>query len=312
MALTMGKSTREAFGLALAELGATRPDLVVLDGDVNNSTRTEHFRERFPDRFVNVGIAEANLVGVAAGLAASGKTPVLASFAAFLLCNAYDQIRMGVAFPALNVKLVGSHSGISIGQDGPSQMAIEDVALACSLPGFRVVVPCDEVSTAAATRAMVAEPGPVYLRCGRPEVPVVYPNGCDFRIGRAIRLRDGSDVTLVANGLMVPMALEAADTLASRGVKARVLDLHTVKPLDESAIVDAARQTRGIVVAEEHLAAGGLGSAVAAVVAREHPARVRYVNLGDTYAESGAPPELLEKYGLTAERIVGSALELAR
>jgi transketolase len=311
MPLKLGKSTREAFGLALAEMGAERPDLVVLDADVNNSTRTEHFRKRFPERFVNVGIAESNLVGVAAGLAASGKTPVLASFAAFLLCNAYDQIRMSVAFPGLDVKLVGSHSGISIGQDGPSQMAVEDVALACSFPGMKVVVPCDEPSAAAATRAMLAERGPVYLRCGRPEVPVVYEHGCDFRIGRAVRLRDGRDVTIAANGIMVAMALEAADRLEGRGVSARVLDVHTAKPIDEGALLDAARQTRGIVVAEEHLAAGGLGSQVAMVVAESHPCPLRFVNLRDTYAESGPPEGLLRKYGLSADRIVEEALRLA-
>jgi len=311
MPLKMGKSTREAFGLALAALGAERPDLVVLDADVNNSTRTEHFRKRFADRFFNVGIAESNLVGVAAGMAASGKTPVLASFAAFLWCNAFDQIRMCVGFPNLNVKLVGSHSGISIGQDGPSQMAIEDFALSGSVPGMAVLAHCDEPSAVAATRAMVEHTGPVYLRTGRPEAPVVYPDGCEFRIGRANRVRDGKDVTFAANGCMVALALAAADDLALRGIQARVLDFATIKPLDEGALLEAARQTRGLVVAEEHLAWGGLGSAVAMALGRLRPTPLRFVNVGDTYAESGPPEGLLTKYGLTKDALLAAALELA-
>src|SRR5437868_7603044 len=191
--MKMGKSIREAFGLALAKLGEQYPDVVVLDGDVHNSTRTEIFAKKFPDRFFNVGIAESNLVGVAAGMASSGKRAWLASFAAFITCNAYDQLRMSVAFPCLDVKVVGSHVGISIGEDGPSQMGIEDVSLACSLPNFTVVVPADEVSTEKAVRALAATKTPAYLRAGRPKVPVIYPDGCDFRLGKAIKLRDGTD-----------------------------------------------------------------------------------------------------------------------
>src|SRR5437660_12291179 len=198
-----GKSTREAFGLALAKLGEQYADVVVLDGDVHNSTRTEHFAKKFPDRFFNVGIAESNLVGVASGLASSGKRAWLASFAAFVMCNAYDQLRMSVAFPCLDVKVVGTHAGISIGEDGPSQMGIEDVGLACSLPNFTVVVPADEPSTEQAVNALAALRTPAYLRAGRPNVPVLYENGCDFQLGKAIQLRDGKDVTLIANGLMV-------------------------------------------------------------------------------------------------------------
>ena len=207
--LPLGPSTREAFGNALAEAGADER-IVVIDGDVNNSTYTNKFAAEYPERFFNAGIAESNLVGIAAGLAASGKTPVAASFSTFLLSNAFDQIRMGVAFPNLNVKLVGSHAGISIGEDGPSQMAIEDVALACALPGFTVVVPADGPSAAAATTAMLEREGPTFLRCGRANVPVVYPDGPDYHPGRANRLRDGDDVTIVANGIMVAMALDAA------------------------------------------------------------------------------------------------------
>jgi len=302
--LSLGQATRDAFGEALKDLGANHPDVVVVDGDVGNSTRTEVFAKAYPDRAFNVGIAESNMVSVAGGLAASGKTPVVASFACFLMCNAYDQIRMSVAFPRLNVKLVGSHAGISIGEDGPSQMGIEDVALACALPGVSVIVPADGVSTKQATRAMLEHDGPVYLRLGRPKVPVIYKENCDFEIGRSIQVREGTDVTVIANGLMVGLAIDAAATLAGDGCSVRVIDMHTVKPIDREAIAKAAEETARIVVAEEHLAQGGLGAAVASVVVHEAPVPMRFVNLGDTFAESGDPGGLLTKYGLTAEAIV--------
>jgi transketolase len=310
--LKMGQATRDAFGDALKDLGATHPEIVTVDGDVGNSTRTEVFAHAFPDRAFQVGIAESNLVGVGGGLAANGKTPVVASFACFLLCNAYEQIRMSVAFPVMNVKLVGSHAGISIGEDGPSQMGIEDVALARSFPGMTVIVPCDAPSTKKATAAMIEHHGPTYLRLGRPKVPVVYTDGCDFEIGKANTLREGSDVTVIANGLMVPMALDAAVELAETGISARVLDMHTAKPLDEEAIVKAARETGALVVAEEHLAAGGLGSAVAMVVGQTIPVPMAYVNLGDRYAESGDADGLLEKYGLTSSAIVEAVRRVVR
>jgi len=302
--MKLGKSTREAFGLALAELGERDGDIVVLDGDVHNSTRTEHFARRFPERFFNVGIAESNLVSVASGLAASGKRPWLASFACFVMCNAFDQLRMSVAFPALDVKVVGSHAGISIGEDGPSQMGIEDVALACVLPNFTVVVPADEHSTRQAVFALAENKGPAYLRVGRPNVPIVYESNAPFTLGQANLLRDGRDVTIIANGLMVSAALQAAEDLARQGISVRVLDMHTVKPLDHQAIAQAARETGRIVVAEEHLKRGGLGSAVAQVVVEQCPVPMRFVALNDTYAESGSPEELLRKYGLTAADIV--------
>jgi transketolase len=250
-------------------------------------------------------------VGVAAGLAGSGKRAWLASFACFVMCNAFDQLRMGVAFPCQDVKVVGTHAGISIGEDGPSQMGIEDVGLACSLPNFTVVVPADEVSMTKAVEALTQIKGPAYLRAGRPNVPLIYDQGCDFQLGRAIRLRDGKDVTLIANGLMVSMALEAAEQLASKGIQARVLDMHTVKPLDDAAVLAAARETSRIVVAEEHLLHGGLCSAVAMSAATQHPVPMGFVAIKDTYAESGKPEELLAKYGLTAAAIVEAATELA-
>jgi transketolase len=308
----MGKSTREAFGLALAKLGEVYPDVVVVDGDVHNSTRTEHFAKKFPNRFFNVGIAESNLVGVAGGLASSGKRAWVASFACFVMCNAYDQLRMSVAFPCLDVKVVGTHVGVSIGEDGPSQMGIEDVSLACSLPNFTVIVPADEPSMTAAVPALARVKTPAYLRAGRPNVPVVYENGAPFQLGKANQLRAGKDVTIIANGLMVAAAVEAAEKLAAQGVQARVLDMHTVKPVDDEAVLRAARETGRIVVAEEHLLHGGLGSVVAMSAARQHPVPMRFVGLKDTFAESGPPEGLLAKYGLTAADIVREALELVQ
>ena len=305
----MGKATRDAFGETLRDLGRTNPDIVVLDGDVNNSTRTEWFAKEFPDRFFNVGIAESNLVGIAGGLASCGKIPVVASFACFIMCNAFDQLRMSVAFPQLNVKICGSHAGISIGEDGPSQMGIEDVALAMALPGFAVLVPADEAETREVVRAALEHRGPVYIRTGRSPVPLVYDQGCEFRIGRANWLRDGDDVTLIADGLMVAAALDAADQLAREGTRARVLDMASVRPLDEDAIAAAVRETRGIVVAAEHLRWGGLGAAVAMAAAQHGACPMRFVAL-DAYAASGKPAELLEKYGLTAAHIAHAAQEL--
>jgi transketolase len=308
--LNYGLPTRNAFGEALREIGRENPNLVVIDGDVANSTRTQYFAEEFPDRFFNVGIAESNLIGIASGLSASGKDVLAASFACFLLCNAYDQIRMSIAFPGLNVKLVGSHSGISIGEDGPSQMAIEDIALASSFPGFTVLVPADAPSTRKATQAMFAIQGPVYLRTGRPKVPVVYQDGHDFEIGKANQLRPGADVTIIACGLMVAAALEAAYDLSQDGIEARVLDMHTIKPLDEGAIETAARETGAIVTAEEHVLEGGLGAGVAQVVGERFPVPMGFVGLRNTYAESGKAQELLEKYGLMPADIVRAARQV--
>jgi transketolase len=310
--LEYGPPTRNAFGEALRELGGENPNLVVVDGDVANSTRTEHFAKEYPERFFNVGIAESNLIGVASGLAASGKDVVAASFAAFLLNNAYEQIRMSIAFPRIGVKLVGSHSGISIGEDGPSQMAIEDITLATSLPHMTVLVPADAPSTRAATRAMMAQRGPVYLRTGRPRVPVVYRDGAEIAIGRANLLRHGGDLTIVACGLMVAAALEAAQTLSEGGIEARVLDMHTIKPLDHDALERAAWETGAIVTAEEHLLDGGLGAAVARSVVERHPVPMAMVGIDNRYAESGTAQELLDKYGLTAHHIVKAAERVLR
>ena len=302
--LKIGQATRDAFGNALKELGSQYPEIVTVDGDVGNSTRTEVFANAFPERAFNMGIAESNMVSVAGGLASTGKIPVVASFSAFLLCNAYDQIRMSIAFPSMNVKLVGTHAGISIGEDGPSQMGIEDVSLACSLPGMVVIVTADAVSTKAATAAMIEYEGPVYLRLGRPNVAEIYAEGDTFEIGKANIVREGDDVTIIANGLMVAGAVDAATKLAEEGISARVIDMHTVKPIDVEAIQNAARETGAIVVAEEHLAHGGLGSAVSMVVSQSNPVPMAFVNVGDCFAESGDPQGLLDKYGLTAAAII--------
>ena len=308
--LESGKATRVAFGEALRDLANTDSNIVVVDADLNNSTRTDIFAKAHPDRFFNVGIAESNMVGVAAGLAAAGKHAWCASFATFVMSNAYDQLRMSVAFPRLNVKVVGSHSGISIGEDGPSQMGIEDVSLACSLPGFVVVVPCDDYSTRKAVAALHELEGPAYLRTGRANAPIIYKDGDDWQLGKVQELRAGSQVTIVVNGLLVSAALEAAAALEKEGVSAAVLDAHTVKPLDVETIAASARQTGRVVVVEEHLAHGGLGSAVAAGLAEVHPVPMRFVNVGDQFAESGSPGALLEKYGLTYPNIVKAAKEL--
>ncbi|MCS6949107.1 MAG: transketolase C-terminal domain-containing protein [Armatimonadota bacterium] len=310
MARPLGEATREAYGKALAELGRENPDIVVLDGDLSKSTMTKYFAQEFPERFFNVGIAEANMVGIAAGLAASGKIAFASSFACFVMCKGFDQLRLAVAYSGNNVKIVGSHGGISIGEDGVSQMGHEDIGLALSLPGFVVIVPADGAQTRAAVRAAAEYVGPVYIRVGRPKAPIVYENGCpDFQIGKAITLREGNDITLIANGLMVAAALDAAEQLEQQGVSARVLDMHTVRPLDEEAVEAAARETGAIVVAEEHLLYTGLGTQVAMAVAKRHPVPMRFIGLTD-YAESGAPEALMRKYGLTADHIARQALDL--
>ncbi len=308
--LPLGEPTRNAFGDALRDAGARRSDLVVVDGDVGNSTRTEVFGQAFPERFFQVGIAESNMVSIAAGLAASGHVAVTASFAAFLTANAFDQIRMGVGFTGADVKLVGSHAGISIGDDGPSQMGIEDIALMTAIPGMTVLCPADAAAARTLTAQMIERPGPAYMRTGRPRVPTIYADGHALAIGRASQLRDGSDATVMACGIMVAMALEAAHALAAEGIAVRVLDVHTIAPLDVDAVVAAARETGAIVTAEEHLLAGGLGSAVARAVVAHQPCPMGFVGIDDTYAESGKPGDVLAKYGLTWQRIAGEVRRL--
>ncbi|HJR62413.1 MAG TPA: transketolase C-terminal domain-containing protein [Gemmatimonadaceae bacterium] len=306
-ALRLGRATREAYGDALLELGKHNRDIVAIDADLAKSTFSWTFGKHFPERFFNIGIQEANMVGMASGLASSGKIPFISSFAAFVMGKGFDQLRMGAAYPHLNVKVAGSHGGISIGEDGVSQQSVEDVALACALPGFVVCVPADEHAMHAAVLAAARHDGPVYLRLGRPKALIVHEPGVELEFGRAITMRDGDTLTLVANGLLVAQALLAADELAARGIDARVLDVHTVKPIDHDALERAAGETGALVVAEEHLHHGGLGSAVASSLASHTPAPIEFVDLGDRYAESGKPDDLLRKYELTAEAIVSAA-----
>jgi len=298
-----GPATREAYGRVLVELGHENKDIVVCDADLAKSTMTVYFQKEFPDRFISCGIAEANMVGIGAGLAHSGKIPFVSSFSVFVMNKGYEQLRVGVAYTHANVKVVGTHSGISIGEDGPSQMSIEETSLACSLPGFIVMSPADEAATKALVRAAAAHVGPVFIRTGRLKAPTIYSADQNFEIGKAIEVAEGKDVAIIANGLMVAQALLAADTLEGEGVSARVIDMHTVKPLDRDAIRRAA-ETGAIVVAEEHLATAGMGVRVAQVVAETHPCAMEFVGIADTFAESGQPQELLEKYGLMASNIV--------
>ncbi len=300
----LGLATRDAYGQTLLELGKIDSRILVLDADLSSSTRTAAFAKAFPDRFFNVGVSEANLVGMAGGLAASGKIPFISSFACFLTCKGYDQLRMAVAVPHHNVKVITSHGGISVGEDGVSQQSIEDIALMTSLPGFTVIVPADEQATRALVRAAAQMAGPVYLRTGRPKAPIVHSPQQTFSIGKGILLKQGRDVTIVANGLLVFEALAAAEALEGEGISAAVADLHTVKPLDEALLEAQAKATGAIVTAEEHQVWGGLGSAVARAVGQRCPVPMEFVAIQDTYAESGKPEELFAKYGLTAREIV--------
>jgi transketolase len=305
-------STREAFGKAVVELARKNKDVVVCDADLSKSTMTHWFAKEFPDRFFSCGIAEANMVAIAGGLAAAGKIPFAASFSCFVLNKGFEQMRVAVAYPGWNVKIVGTHSGISIGEDGPSQMSIEDIALAGALPGFTVISPADEVAMAALLEAAAAHVGPVFLRAGRPKVPVVYAPGQSFEIGKAIELIEGSDVTIIATGLLVAEAIRAQEALEAEGVSARVVDVHTIKPLDREAVRRAAAETGAIVVAEEHLVDCGLGVRVAQAAAELHPCPMEFVGIQNTYAESGTPEELLDKYGLVARDIAGAVRRVLR
>jgi transketolase len=306
----LGKATRDAYGETLVEIGRMNPEVVALDADLSKSTKSVLFSEKFPERFFNVGIQEANLAGVAAGLASCGKIPFISSFASFLVSKGFDQFRMGVAFSELNVKVIGSHGGITVGEDGASQMSIEDIALMTSLPGFVVMIPCDEVSTRVLVLETAKHSGPVYIRTSRPKAPVVHKADTDFKIGKGIRLREGKDLTIIANGFEVFEALEAAERLAEDGISASVIDMHTVKPLDTELILEEAKRTGHVLVAEEHQIWGGLGSAVATFLGKKHPCKMGFVAIQDTFAESGKGEELLEKYGLTYPHIIKAAKKI--
>jgi transketolase len=309
--LKPGMATREAFGKALVDLGRKNPNVMALDADLSKSTYTAGFQKEFPERFVECGIAEANMIAIGAGLASSGKIPFASSFSAFALNKGFEQLRVTAAFPNVNLKVVGTHSGISIGEDGPSQMSIEDLSLACSLPGFVVISPADEVSMAALIHEAAEHFGPVFIRAGRSKVPVIYGADQKFDIGKSITLMDGTDVTLIATGLLVAESIRAAETLATEGIRARVIDMHTIKPLDRDAIAQAARETGAIVVSEEHLTDAGLGVRVAQAVAETQPAVMEFVGV-HSYAESATPEQLLDKYGLLARDVVTAARKVLK
>lgn len=303
-------ATRDAYGKALVKLGESYPELVVLDADLSKSTKTADFAKVFPERFFEVGVAEQNLMGTAAGLAAAGKMPFASSFAIFATGRAFEQIRNTIAYPHLGVKIAATHAGITVGEDGASHQSIEDVGLMRMLPNMTVLVPADALETEKAVWAAAEIPGPVYLRLGRLAVPQVYQEDYRFTVGQAVKLREGGDLTFIAYGLMVYEALMAAESLQAKGISARVLNMHTVKPLDAAAIIEAARETGAIVTAEEHSVIGGLGSAVAEVLGENCPVPMKRVGIYDRFGESGKPEALLEKYGLTARHLVTAAEEL--
>jgi transketolase len=293
----------------MLEAARKHPNVVVLDGDLGNSTGAHDVMNEFPERHFNIGIAEANMVGIAAGLASNGYIPIVTSLASFMFNNAYDQIRLSVALAGLNVKFMGSHAGISTGREGPSSMSLEDFALAASLAPMAVVVPCDPTSMHRAMMAAVERPGPVYVRSSRESLPHLYSEDSPFEIGKANIVRQGKDVTLIACGLMVPVALDAAAILAEEGIQARVLDMHTVKPLDAAAIEAAARETGAIVTAEEQFITGGMGTNIARIVAETCPVPMRLIGIRDVYPGSGSPSELMVAHKMTAEDVASAARE---
>ena len=300
-------ATRDAYGKALAELGAVNDRVVVLDADLSKSTKTAEFKKVYPERFFNMGIAEQNLLGTAAGFAAAGKIPFASSFAVFAVGRAYDQIRNSIAYPKLNVKIAASHAGLTVGEDGGSHQMLEDLALMRAVPNMTVIVPADGVETKQAIFAAAEYEGPVYIRLGRPKVPVLFGDDYKFEIGKGVVLQDGTDVTIVATGLMVSKAMEAMEALKAEGISAAVVNISTIKPLDRELIVKMAQKTGAIVTCEEHNILGGLGSAVAEVLVEECPVPMARVGVEDKFGESGLPDQLLEKFGLTPEKIVEKA-----
>ena len=300
------KATRDAYGEALVELGKVNPKIVVLDADLSQSTKTAAFARTFPERFVQMGIAEQDLIGTAAGLATAGKIPFASSFAVFATGRAYDQVRNSVAYGQLNVKIAATHAGITVGEDGGSHQMLEDIALMRAVPGMTVIVPADAVEAKAAVEAAAEYVGPVYLRLGRGKWPVIYDEGHEFEIGKASLLSKGDDATIIACGVMVSQALEAARLLEAQDISVRVLDMATIKPLDTEAVVKAAKETGAIIIAEEHSVIGGLGSAVAEVLGERCPALMERIGVKDTFGQSGTPDELLEFYGLVSKDIVAA------
>ncbi|TCL57127.1 transketolase [Hydrogenispora ethanolica] len=299
-------ATRDAYGNALVKLGETNPSIVVLDADLSKSTKTAGFAKKFPERFIQMGIAEADMMATAAGLATCGKIPFASTFAIFATGRAYDQVRNTVGYPHLNVKIAATHAGITVGEDGGSHQSIEDIALMRVIPGMTVLNPADAVEAEKLILAAAEYQGPVYIRLGREPLSKVFTDDYQPEIGKAVRLRDGKAATIIATGIMVEKALQAADILGQKGTTVRVVNIHTIKPIDAAEIIKAAWETRAIVTAEEHSIIGGLGSAVSEVVVQNHPVPIEYVGVKDRFGQSGIPAKLLEEYELSPEHIVAA------
>lgn len=303
-------ATRAAYGEFLVEEGARNPDLIVMDADLSGSTKTKDFAKKYPDRFFNAGIAEQNLMGMATGIALSGKTVCASTFAMFASGRAFEIIRNSIGYTGANVKVCATHAGITVGEDGASHQTFEDLALMRTVPGMTVVSPCDAASAKILLKQVVDMKGPAYVRLGRASVPVFYDGDAELTLGKGNQLREGRDVTVIANGIMVASAMDAASQLAEEGIDVRVIDMHTIKPLDTEIIRRAAEETGKIVTAEEHSVIGGLGSAVAEFTSRECPVKIAMVGQQDVYGESGKPDELRDKYGMTARDIVAAVRAL--
>lgn len=303
-------ATRDAYGEALAKLGEENGNVVVLDADLSGSTKTSLFAKKFPERFFNMGIAEANMIGTAAGLAAAGKIPFASTFAVFATGRAWEQVRQSVAYPKANVKIVATHSGVTVGEDGGSHQSVEDIAIMRAVPNMTVIVPADGVETALAIRAAADFKGPVYVRLGRNKVQTIFDDSYSFAIGKGVQLRGGSDLTFIGTGLMTAQALLAADALQAEGVSVRVIHIATIKPLDEELIVAAARETGAIITAEEHSIIGGLGGAVAELLAEKCPVKLKRIGIRDRFGLSGKADELLKYFGLLPENLVEAAKDL--
>jgi len=302
-------ATRVAYGNTLAEIGSNE-NIVVLDADLSKSTRTDLFQKKYPERHFNMGIAEGNMMAVAAGLASCGKTVFASTFAIFAAGRAYDSVRNSIGYPHLNVKIGATHAGITVGEDGASHQAIEDIALMRAIPGMTVICPADAVSTAALVKQAAEIYCPVYLRLGRLDVPVIYSSDAQFSIGKGVTLKEGNDLTIIATGYMAEPAMRAAESLKAEGIDARLIDMHTIKPIDEEIIIKAARETGAILTCEEHNIMGGLGSAVAEVIVKNHPVPMDMVGIMDVFGKSGKPADLVKMYGLTPENIVEKAKSL--
>jgi transketolase len=300
------KDTRSGFGAGLAELGRTNPDVVALCADLTGSLKMDQFAKENPDRFYQGGIAEANMIGVAAGLALSGKVPFVGSFANFITARVYDQIRQSIAYGNTNVKVCASHAGITLGEDGATHQTMEDLGLMRMLPGMTVINPCDYNQTKAATIAVAEHNGPVYLRFGRPSVPNFTPADQKFEIGKALKLIEGKDVTIFATGHLVWESIQAAEKLEAEGISVELINIHTIKPLDEKAVLGSVKKTGAAVCAEEHLIAGGMGELISGLLARNYPAPVEFVAVDDQFGQSGTPAELMKLYKLDADNIVES------